>query len=74
MYRRAAHALERSAQLAEWHAERDRSKGLQHSANRELDTAQRARKAARRGRALAAQSGVANIDARRPLNGVLMWR
>ena len=55
LYRRVADALERSAALSEWHAERELSNGRVHSADVELECARRAREAARRGRALAAR-------------------
>ena len=55
LYVRVAETLERSAQLADQHAERDRSNGRPDSAAVELERARRAREAARRGRALAAR-------------------
>ena len=55
LYLRVAETLERSAQLAEQHAQRDRSSGRPDGAAVELERARRAREAARRGRALAAR-------------------
>jgi hypothetical protein len=54
LYLRVADTLDRSAELAEHHAERLRSKG-QALAGLEFERARRARKAARRGRELAAR-------------------
>jgi hypothetical protein len=51
LYRRVADTLERSAQLAEEHAERDRSEGRLDA--REIASAKRAREAATRARDLA---------------------
>jgi hypothetical protein len=50
LYIRVAETLERSAQLAEEHAERERRNGRWDSAGIELERARRAREAARRGR------------------------
>ena len=55
LYLRVAETLERSAQLAEQHAERERSKGRPESAGIELERAARAPNAARRGREFAAR-------------------
>jgi len=55
LYLRVAETLERSAQLAEQHAERDRSNGWLDWAAVELERGRRAGEAARRGRALAAR-------------------
>ncbi len=55
LYLRVAKTLERSAELAEQHAERCRSNGQRQSAAIELERAQRARAAAQRGRAVASQ-------------------
>jgi len=54
-YLRVADAPERSAQLAEEHARRERSKGRRDSEGIELSRARRARAAARRGRELASR-------------------
>ena len=51
LYLRAANALERSALLAEDHAERLRADGRGYLAGPELESAKRARAAAERGRA-----------------------
>lgn len=56
LYLRVAGTLERSAQLAEDHAQRERDNGRPHSADLELECAARARAAAQRGRELAAQT------------------
>lgn len=53
LYERVARTLERSAKLAEHHAERHRRNGRPHMADVELERATRAREGARRGRALA---------------------
>lgn len=53
LYLRVADALERAAALAEHQAERLRSSGDSHLAGIELQRAERARQAAKRGRALA---------------------
>jgi anti-sigma regulatory factor (Ser/Thr protein kinase) len=55
LYRRVADTLERSADLAEQHAERERIRGHQQSAQIELERATRAREAARHGRSLSTQ-------------------
>jgi hypothetical protein len=55
LYARVAETLERSAQLAEQHAQHERSKRRLASAAIEVDRAERAREGARRGRALAAR-------------------
>jgi hypothetical protein len=55
LYNRVADTLERSAELAEHHAARERGGGRAHSADIELERAERARAAAQRGRALAAR-------------------
>jgi hypothetical protein len=52
---RVAETLERSAELAERHAEHERRKGCLASAGVEVKRAERAREGARRGRALAAR-------------------
>lgn len=52
LYLRTAKALERSAALAEDHAERLRRSGKERLAELELDSAERARRAAERARAL----------------------
>jgi hypothetical protein len=57
LYLRVANTLDQSAQLAEHHAQRERNNGRLHSADLELECAERARAAAQRGRALAAQMG-----------------
>jgi hypothetical protein len=54
LYLRVAATLEQSAQLAEQHAKRHLSNGRPDSAAVELERATRAREAARRGCALAA--------------------
>jgi hypothetical protein len=53
LYLRVADTFERSAQLAEEHAKRERNNGRPESERVELDHARRAREAARRGLALA---------------------
>lgn len=53
LYLRLADTLERSAQLSEEHAGRERCNGRRDSERVELDRARRARENARRGRALA---------------------
>jgi hypothetical protein len=55
LYVRAANALERSALLAEDHAERLRQSGLGELAELELERARRARELAEHGRALASR-------------------
>jgi hypothetical protein len=55
LYLRVAETLERSARLAEQHAERERIKGRPDGGAVELARAESAREAARRGRELAAQ-------------------
>jgi hypothetical protein len=55
LYLRVADTLERSAELAEEHATRERKKGRRDSEGVKLDRARRAREAARRGRALASR-------------------
>jgi hypothetical protein len=55
LYVRVAGTLERSALLAEEHAERERRNGRRDSAGVELERARRAREAARRGRELASR-------------------
>lgn len=64
LYLRVASTLERSADLAEQHAQRHRDRGKQQAAAIELERCKRARSAAQRGRALALrlQAG----DAHRP--------
>lgn len=64
LYERVAQALDRSAQLAEAHAQRLRNDPVR-SAETELIRAKRAREAARRGRALASHYGPADIEGRR---------
>lgn len=56
LYLRVAATLEQSAALAEQHAARACSKGQDHLAAVELERAERARAAARRGRDLAGQT------------------
>jgi hypothetical protein len=53
LYMRVADTLEQSAALADQHAQRHREKGKPQAAAIELERAERARRAARRGRALA---------------------
>jgi hypothetical protein len=55
LYLRAANALDRSAALAEDHAERLRDNGEGELAGLELERAQRAREGAERGRAFASR-------------------
>ena len=55
LYRRVADTLERSADIAERHAERERRQGQHRSVRVELDRAKRAREAARGGRALSSR-------------------
>ena len=55
LYLRVADTLERSALLAEQHASRLRGEGRKRSSDEELERAQRARKAAERGREHAAR-------------------
>jgi hypothetical protein len=55
LYLRVADTLERSAVLAERHASRHRSEGRKMSSDEELERANRARKAAERGREHAAR-------------------
>jgi hypothetical protein len=55
LYLRVAETLERSADLAEQHAQREQQNGRWDSASTELGRAGRARDAARRGRALASR-------------------
>ncbi len=55
LYLRVAETLERSAELAEQHAERCRRKGERESAATELACAKRAHTTAQRGRAMALQ-------------------
>lgn len=55
LYARVADTLERSAELAEQHAERERHFGRQYAASVELERGERAREAARQGRALASK-------------------
>ena len=57
IYLRVADTLERSAALAELHAQRSRAQGNQQRLAIELQRAERARIAADRGRALAARLG-----------------
>ncbi len=52
LYLRVADTLERSAELAEEHAGRERNNGRRESEGVELDRARRAREGARRARAL----------------------
>lgn len=55
LYRRVADALERSADLAGQHAERERRRGQHQWVRVELDRAKRAREVARRGRTLSSR-------------------
>ena len=55
LFLRVADSLERSAQLAEYHAKRAGLKGCDGSAEQELAQARRARQDAARARALAAE-------------------
>jgi hypothetical protein len=55
LFLRVAGTVERSAQLAEQHAEREQTSGRSGSAGVELERAMRAREAARRARALASR-------------------
>ena len=64
LYLRVANTLERSAELAEQHAQRHRDKGKEQAAAIELERCNRARLAAQRGRALALRLQAS--DAHRP--------
>lgn len=55
LYLRVAETLERSAQLAERHAQHERSNGRLASAAIEMERAERAREGARRGRGRASR-------------------
>lgn len=64
LYLRVADTLDRSAALAESHADRLRSNREEQLARRELQLAKRAREAAGRGRALASRLGGPDAAAR----------
>ena len=64
LYLRVANTLERSAELAEQHAQRHRDKGNQHAAGIELERAKRARLAAQRARALTLRLQTTNAHLR----------
>jgi len=75
LYSRVADTLERSAQLADEHAERERNSGRGASAEVELERARRARAAACRGRELASRLKMtlplegSGLSALRPIGG-----
>jgi hypothetical protein len=62
LYLQLADTLERTAELAEQHAQRQRETGKPQTVAIELERAERARMAARRARALARRSQAGNPD------------
>jgi len=70
LYLRVADTLERSAELAEDHAQRYREKGEQQTADLELERAKRARLAAQRGRALALRLQASDAHRQHSLRGL----
>jgi hypothetical protein len=62
LYLQVAATLDESAQLAEGHAERCRTRGRSAHAAAEMETARKARAAARRGRAAAADLSAAGLS------------